>query len=201
MKIKHLALALVAILVFVQCGENKEKKTTESSKKEDQAKVEKEKIKEGQKIVQASFKALSTQLKKALQDSGVAHALQYCNTAAYPLTDSLSEAYDVDIKRTAINYRNPDNAPSVEEKEMMQYFAQLLSDKQEPGDSLVHKNGTYTYYNPIVMMGQCQKCHGKPGVQIAENDFNLINELYPEDRAINFKTGDLRGMWVVRWEK
>ena len=192
--------AVVLISLLTSCGSEEIENNNSTEKENKQSELLNVKRKEGQKIVQESFHALSTQLKTALKDSGVSYALQFCNTAAYPITDSLSEAHSVSIKRTALNYRNPNNAPTPTEESLLAHFQSLIQDKKEPGDTLlVGEDGSYSYYTPIIMMKNCLKCHGQPGVQIAENDFETINRLYPEDRAINFKTGDLRGMWVVRW--
>ncbi len=43
----------------------------------------------------------------------------------------------------------------------------------------------------------CLNCHGTAGVQVKENTLAKIHQLYPEDRAMNFKEGDLRGVWHI----
>jgi hypothetical protein len=40
----------------------------------------------------------------------------------------------------------------------------------------------------------CQTCHG---VEIAPPVSAKIRELYPQDQAIGFKTGDLRGAFTI----
>jgi hypothetical protein len=40
-------------------------------------------------------------------------------------------------------------------------------------------------------------CHGKPGVEVIDPVYNLILEKYPNDKAINFNTGDVRGIWSI----
>jgi len=46
-------------------------------------------------------------------------------------------------------------------------------------------------------MPLCEKCHGKIGSTLKEADYASIKSLYPEDMAIGYKTGDLRGMWSI----
>lgn len=200
MKIYILVFTALFLASCTSESENKDDETGPSAE-EIKAEERKKKQKEGYEIVQTSFKTLSGQLKKSMKEGGVENALKYCNIEAYPLTDSLSEAYNVQIKRTALNWRNPNNAPTPDETTLMEHYKTLVDQKIEVSDTIVHQNGKYTYYNPILLMENCRKCHGKPGVQIAENDFKIINELYPKDQAINFSTGDLRGMWVVEWNK
>ena len=49
--------------------------------------------------------------------------------------------------------------------------------------------------------GLCLNCHGEPGKEINESTLEKINSLYPEDKAIDFKVGDLRGMWSIEMPK
>jgi hypothetical protein len=43
----------------------------------------------------------------------------------------------------------------------------------------------------------CLNCHGTPGKHIQDATLTKIQQLYPEDRAVNFKEGDLRGLWHI----
>ena len=43
----------------------------------------------------------------------------------------------------------------------------------------------------------CLTCHGKPGETIPTNLAKKIEELYPDDKAINFEAGQPRGMWEI----
>jgi hypothetical protein len=49
---------------------------------------------------------------------------------------------------------------------------------------------------PIHLKEQCVTCHG-PAESIADDVREKLLELYPHDRAVGFKEGDLRGwFWV-----
>ena len=56
-------------------------------------------------------------------------------------------------------------------------------------------------FAPIHVMPLCQKCHGKTGDTLLENDYKFIQKLYHEDKAIGYKSGDLRGMWSIEFSK
>jgi cytochrome c553 len=43
----------------------------------------------------------------------------------------------------------------------------------------------------------CLNCHGAPGKEIAAATVSKIQELYPDDSAVDFKEGDLRGVWHI----
>jgi len=50
---------------------------------------------------------------------------------------------------------------------------------------------------PIRLKGECQMCHG-PADSIDEEVLAAIGENYPEDQAVGFAEGDLRGwFWVL----
>jgi len=68
-------------------------------------------LEKGKQIAAISFATLSQRLQKAIQEGGIPNAIQYCNLAAYPLTDSLSTAHSVIIRRTSLKERNPANKP------------------------------------------------------------------------------------------
>jgi hypothetical protein len=45
-------------------------------------------------------------------------------------------------------------------------------------------------------MPLCLQCHGKPEERKADA-YTLIEQYYPNDKAINYDLGALRGMWKV----
>jgi hypothetical protein len=49
------------------------------------------------------------------------------------------------------------------------------------------------------MQGMCLSCHGKRE-QIPAPTLNAINQLYPNDKAFDFKEGDLRGIWHITFK-
>lgn len=152
---------------------------------------------EGKKITATAFAALSSKLQTAMQEGGVANAVSYCNIAALPLIDSLSKANNVSIRRTSLKYRNPADAPTETEVAVLNTFADQLQ-KKEPLSPLVIE---HNFYAPIMIAPPCLKCHGKIGETLAESDYKHILKTYPEDKAIGYVAGDLRGMWVVSFEK
>jgi len=162
------------------------------------------------KVVDIGHKATVTLLKKllgevttSLEEKGPEATIGYCSERAYPLTDSISEAFGVKIKRTTFKYRNPKNKPDKYEEEALKYFAKFFKEGKKPpkyyvqrvkmGDRIV-----YRYYFPLKVLKLCLNCHGVPGKDIKPEVYKAIKDKYPEDRAINYKEGDFRG--VVRVE-
>ena len=153
----------------------------------------------GKQIAEASFKALSGQLKKAMEEGGVRNAVEYCNFMANPLIDSLSRAHQARIRRTSVHARNPGNKPNPKEKDILAFY-HTKHNNEEPLAPLVvtYHDGSTVFYAPIVIPGPlCLTCHGDPGKTVSSQDYDYIRSLYPDDDAIGYKTGDLRGMWSI----
>ena len=67
-------------------------------------------LKKEAKLPDATFSVLSGQLQKALKAGGLDSAIHYCNLAAMPLVDSLSQLHKAQIRRTSMKVRNPNNS-------------------------------------------------------------------------------------------
>lgn len=154
----------------------------------------------GRTVLKTSFLTLTGEVTKAMKEGGVPHAVSYCNLKAYPLVDSLSEHFNVSIKRVAEKYRNPNNAMRLFEQELFQAYNTKNENKESIMDQVVLSSDNYLeYYAPIILSQPCLACHGNIGTDIREEDYQLIKSLYPEDLATGFTPGDLRGMWRIRF--
>ncbi len=162
---------------------------------------EKDDMERGKEIAQRSFEALSKELQSAMSEEGPMAAVQYCHVNALPLTQELSEQEDVVIRRTALKYRNEANKPdSLEHKVLVEYSKKLLNnEKLEP--MIIQVNGSKRFFSPIMTKPICLTCHGMPGTQIEDDLFSTINDKYPNDMAVGFQEGDLRGIWSITMNK
>lgn len=193
---------LVNVLLFSTC-ENSNTPAKSADKVEE---VEKNKnevfLKKGQQVAKATFKTLSGNLQKAMKEGGVPNALEYCNLAAMPLVDSLSKVHDADIRRTSLKVRNPNNQPTSQELIQLQAY-EKQSKAGEKINAVVKEIDPHTvaFYAPISIMPLCENCHGKVGSTLLEKDYEVVQKLYPEDKAIGYVSGDLRGMWSISFKK
>lgn len=55
------------------------------------------------------------------------------------------------------------------------------------------------YYRPIPLAATCLACHGAPQ-QIPPPVLAALRKIYPDDQAVNFHEGDLRGAVVVTFQ-
>jgi hypothetical protein len=155
-------------------------------------------LEQGAEIAATSFTVLSGRLMAAMKKDGVPEAVQYCNLAGLPLMDSLSQAHQVNIRRTALKIRQPKDAPTLAEKKALdQYHAQFAAGEVLKPFVETISAEEVAFYAPILVSEACLKCHGKLGETLKEEDYQLIKELYPDDQAIGYASGDLRGMWSI----
>jgi hypothetical protein len=153
----------------------------------------------GKEIAQSTFKVLSMNLSGAMQEGGVENAVQYCNLAAYPLVDSLSKVHQAEIRRTSLRVRNEKNQPTDAEKDVLNAYQEAFEKGEKLQPRVLRVGEDIAFYAPIMIQPLCLKCHGEAGKDISEADLATIRQLYPNDRAIGFHEGDLRGMWSIRF--
>lgn len=154
----------------------------------------------GRKIAGETQKTLGGNLKKAIQSNGIPAAIKYCNTAAYPLTDSLSKLHDATIKRVSLNNRNPANAPDSVEEQLLEAYHYTAEEGGELEENIQELKDDYLLYTkPIVVKKSlCLNCHGKKGTEITAETQEILENLYPDDEATGYQMGDLRGMWSIK---
>lgn len=189
-------IIIVTGFIVTSCNNETTEQSVTTIEKEEPVFNDREYLQKGADITQTTFKALSSRLQQAIADGGVANALQFCSVNAQPLTDSLSNYYDVSIKRTSHKIRNPLNAPNPEEEEMINSY--LVGNTNPIVQQ--NKDGSVSYYAPIKTKGLCLVCHGEVGKTIASNDYKIITSIYPDDKAINFKADELRGIWSLTFK-
>lgn len=192
---KKLQLLIVLSLIFVlSCNQDQKKRLSQEATTEY--------INKGNQIAGSSFKALASELKAALARGGIPEAIDYCNVQAMPITDSLSEAYNAEIRRTSLKTRNPENKPTEIEKEILLGYQKL----QAQGDTLrpaVHlvDNNKILFTAPIMVQPLCLNCHGEVGKALQEKNYEMIAQRYPQDQATGYNAGDFRGMWSIRFDR
>lgn len=189
------------IFLFSSCTNPTREQATSHSDGSDAPITEESYLEKGGEITGTVFKNMSGKLKDAMQAGGVTGAVEYCNLAASPLVDSLSKAHSVSIKRTSNRLRNPENAPSPAEMAVINEYLTPDPGGDLPSPKVVIDQDQVYYYAPIFLMDNCLKCHGGVSQDIAEADYTVIKRLYPEDQAVGFKTGELRGIWSLTFPR
>ena len=143
--------------------------------------------------------ALKAELQAAMQKGGPAAAIDICSSRAQALTAEIPARInrpDVILKRTSMQYRNPANRPTREEERALNQFAARLSKGAALQPIIEETKTALHYYRPMLTEPLCLSCHGDPG-RMDPAVLEALRQRYPEDRAVGFAAGDLRGMVSV----
>ncbi len=146
----------------------------------------------------ALLQKLGGEVKKNMETSGPVKTVEYCANNALLLTDQVARETDTSIRRLTLKERNPLNRATGEEKALLEQWEQTLKNGRNLPPYEVKKlpNGKTAYYKPLLINNEaCLKCHGD--VAADSPLATAIRATYPEDKAMGYKMGDLRGMIKV----
>ena len=156
----------------------------------------------GKEVSQMSFKTLSEKLTEQMQMGGTAQAIPFCNIEAMPLTQQLSEKYNVTIKRTSDKLRNQKNKPTERELKIIESYQKLISEHKEIAPIVeMDSNNNKHFYAPITVKVNCLVCHGIVKEFVTVKTDSIIKSLYPNDKAVGYVEGELRGIWSITFKK
>jgi len=154
----------------------------------------------GMHFAMTTKQVLGKNLMGTIQRKGTLAALQFCNTAAYPLTDSMALVHKAFIQRVSDQPRNPKNEARGKELEYIMQFKEDLINGNEPQPIIERTDGKITFYSPIVTNNMCLQCHGKPA-DISKEVSSQIAQLYPSDKATGYDENQVRGIWKIIFDE
>lgn len=142
-----------------------------------------------QKAAAAELKKTMMGELKAKLNEGPAAAVEFCSKNALDITNAIAKKHNLNIKRVSEKNRNPVNAADENDKKALAHFAENIKQSGKPGEYVV-VNGKY--YEPMVTNEMCVVCHGKDA-NMASETAQKIKQLYPNDKAVGYGVGELRG--------
>lgn len=157
----------------------------------------------GDSIATTAQQSLLKNVTRAIQENGTAQAVAYCNIKATPLTDSISKAFTVKVKRLTDKTRNPENSIRLEaDKKAWEAIKRISTDPSNLQKHILIQEGVSVYYYKAIQIGMptCLSCHGNKETDIDAETLENIFKKYPSDLATGYKLGDLRGMWKIKLE-
>lgn len=153
-------------------------------------------------VVDALAAELMTRLFRELEDGTATDAIDVCSEVAQALTsDSTKDG--LTVRRVSLRVRNPLDEPDAYERDRLEELQALKDAGELPQEiaQVVVQEGerSMRYLRPIVVMPPCLACHGsvaamEPGV------LEAVSRRYPDDRAVGYAVGDLRGAFSVTIE-
>ncbi len=144
---------------------------------------------------------LKGELKTALRGGRSVQAISVCSKVAPQLAARYSLPSGVQVGRTSGGCRNPENRPDSWEKEGLM----LLEKRRLHGETLagmeywqeVEEEGgerSFRYLRAIPTGSLCLRCHGE---KIGSKLKRALRRIYPEDQAVGFRLGELRGAFTI----
>jgi nitrate reductase cytochrome c-type subunit len=188
----------IAVLVFVSlnCVNTKGKNTTMRDISEEKIYLDL-----GKNIAASTQAILGNNLMNAMAKGGPEYALEFCNSKAIPLTDSMAIVHKTAIKRVSDKARNSLNKANKLEKSIIVAIKEQLKNGETPKPEIREVKGKMVTYYPIVTNAMCLQCHGKVNETVQQKTFEKINDFYPNDKATGYTVNQLRGLWVVEMQK
>ena len=153
--------------------------------------------------VELLAKTLKKNLKTHIEASGLEGAAGFCAYKANEIEQGVNSklAPNISIKRVSLKNRNPNNYPSgydliklIQFKEKEQYNIPIKD------ISLYERESYWIAYKPIYVKKVCLKCHGDDK-NLNKQAYKIIEQKYPQDKAVDYKLGDLRGAFVIKINK
>jgi hypothetical protein len=137
----------------------------------------------------AMVSELMGELMAAMEDGDASAAIGVCKEKAPAVAANISMQYGLAIGRTSHKLRNPANtAPD--------WAMEFVDGLVDTPSYVVGPKGELGALLPIKLAAECQMCHG-PAEMIDEEVMASISTHYPDDQAVGFAEGDLRGwLWV-----
>jgi len=189
-------IALAALLSLTACGDPAAK-TPPTASGPTWTEVKGDALSDAQKAQrvkadgarEALFGKLMGRLTEVMGKDGPAKAVEVCRTEAHLLSAAVAKEQGVAIGRTSHKLRNPLNAPP-------DWARPLVDARRETPAFLAASDGRLGVLAPIRLKATCLGCHGDPG-KVDPAVKEVLAKGYPNDQAMGFAEGDLRGwFWI-----
>jgi len=180
------------LCVLFSCSEKIEETAVTENQKEEMRKTAGDFLKHLKRI-----------LVNEIQSNGIVSAVAVCSETAHILSNNFGLERGVFIKRVSFKNRNQFNYPDEYESEILNKFASMkqrgeLNENSEHSEIITVEEIKYIkYMKPIFIQAECLNCHGKEN-EIADPVKKIINKEYPQDKAIGYSPGDLRGAVSIK---
>ena len=157
------------------------------------------------KAVTGDFlKQLGGTMKREMKAGGPTAAMKVCRDVAPGIANDMSLAKGWKVTRVGTRVRNPMlGLPDAWEQSVLQDFEKRAA-KGEKFDAMTYfevveepAGKSLRYMKAIGAAPQCMACHGS-AEQIAEPVRAQLKTMYPYDRAVGYKPGDLRGAVSIK---
>lgn len=190
MRKSNFAIVMLFLILIVSCTEKK-------------VEISENQISGMRTTAMDFMKDLKGILINQIQTNGILQAVSVCSDTAQLLTNNFGVQKGVYIKRVSLKSRNVNNVPDDFEKLILNKFSLMQQNNELNSDTEyaeIVEEGEFKYLRylkPIIVQAECLNCHGSEN-EILPEVKQLISQAYPDDKAVGYKIGDLRGAVSVK---
>ncbi len=155
-----------------------------------------------QVAAQVPPKLLAT-LNAAIDKGGPDGAIAVCRDEAPKLAKAASEQSGWSIRRVSLRHRNPKAVPDAWERAALEDFDRRAVAGESPATlekaEVVNEGGQklQRYMRALPTQQLCLACHGD-AASLSPTVSTRLKELYPEDRAVGYAVGQIRGAMSIK---
>lgn len=153
---------------------------------------------ESRAIAMKFGKALKGELQKAMKSDGPVAAIDVCYQKAPAIAEQLSTETGWQVHRTSLKPRK--QAPDAWEIEVLKRFDERRAAGEDPKTiefyevTEVDGKPAFRYMKALGTAPLCLTCHGQ---DIPEGVQAKLNTLYPNDQAVGYEAGQIRGAFTI----
>ncbi|MCI0338790.1 MAG: DUF3365 domain-containing protein [Acidobacteria bacterium] len=140
-------------------------------------------------------------LLEELKKGGYVEALRVCSEVAQDITSQFNKRAGYNIRRISLGYRNLKDIPDEYERHKLELFDRLNDENKlatEYFEVVKERDVEYLrYLKPLKTAEMCTVCHGQID-EIPHRVMSILQEAYPDDRAIGYRLDDVRGAVSVK---
>lgn len=146
---------------------------------------------------------LLTMLQEEIGKGNFDGAIAACREKAPKMAAAASQTTGWEIRRVSLKNRNPKAIPDSWERAALEDFDRRAATGENPATlekaEIVSADGkrTLRYMKALPTQQLCLSCHGKQD-QLAQNVKLRLSELYPNDQAVGYVEGQIRGALTVK---
>ncbi len=154
-------------------------------------------VEQAKAAVQALGGALKAELEAAVKTGGPVVALSVCQVKAPELAKAISGEQGMAVKRVSLKNRNPVMGTANQwQTNVLNDFETRKAAGEDPATLAYAEvvDHEFRFMKAIPTAAVCLGCHG---TNLSPALTAKLTELYPQDQAVGYKEGDLRGAFVV----
>jgi hypothetical protein len=142
-------------------------------------------------------------LSDAIAKTSAADAVTVCQDAAPKMARAASEQSGWQIRRVSLRNRNPKAVPDAWERETLEDFDRRAAAGEAPTSlerstvQTIDGKPLQRYMRALPTQGLCLSCHG-PAEQLAPGVAERLRVLYPDDKAVGYGLGQMRGAMTLK---